>query len=107
MIRIAPSVVVVTLLGLTAAVLADGPLEDRRPHRFDPTEVRLKDVPRLNANMVPVSAGGCPVLTTGHTDADFSGGSFIVQAGFAQNEIAAASYTLMPTRFRSSSTSPR
>lgn len=39
---------------------------------------------------------GCTGSTTtvSHTDADFGGGSFIVQAGFAENEIAAVSYTI-------------
>lgn len=40
---------------------------------------------------------GCPQgssTTVSHTDADFGGDSFIVQAGFAENEIAAASYVI-------------
>lgn len=41
---------------------------------------------------------GC-TNTSSHTDADFSGGSFIMQAGFAEQEIAAASYMLTPDQF--------
>ncbi|MFK7961384.1 MAG: hypothetical protein AB8G96_12765 [Phycisphaerales bacterium] len=45
------------------------------------------------------AAGACPFEVEAHTDADFSGGSYIVQAGFGQMEIAAASYTLNPSDF--------
>jgi len=34
-----------------------------------------------------------------HTDADFGGGSFLAQAGFAQGEMAVASYQLAPSDF--------
>lgn len=44
-------------------------------------------------------AGSCPETTSSHTDANFAGGSFVVQAGFAQGEIAAASYTLPASAF--------
>lgn len=41
---------------------------------------------------------GC-TNTSSHTDADFSGGTYVVQAGFAESEIAAASYVLNPDQF--------
>jgi hypothetical protein len=41
---------------------------------------------------------GC-TNTSSHTDADFTGGSYVVQAGFAQGEVAAASYVLTPDQF--------
>lgn len=41
---------------------------------------------------------GC-TNTSSHTDADFEGGSFVMQAGFAEKEIAAASYVLTPDQF--------
>ena len=41
---------------------------------------------------------GCTNVST-HTDADFEGGSYIAQAGFAETEIAAASYTLTADQF--------
>lgn len=39
-------------------------------------------------------AGSCPSATVAHTDANFGGGSFIVQAGMGETEVAAASYLL-------------
>ena len=41
---------------------------------------------------------GC-TNTSSHTDANFEGGSFVLQMGFAEQEIAAASYTLTPDQF--------
>ncbi|MBZ0170809.1 MAG: hypothetical protein K8E66_00365, partial [Phycisphaerales bacterium] len=41
---------------------------------------------------------GCTTVSS-HTDASFEGGSFIMQAGFAEQEIAAASYTLTADKF--------
>lgn len=41
-----------------------------------------------------VQSGECSQEVSSHTDADFGGGAFIMQAGFAENEIAAASYVL-------------
>jgi hypothetical protein len=38
-------------------------------------------------------------FTSSHTDANFSGGNFVVQAGFAQQEMFAATYTLAATEF--------
>lgn len=40
------------------------------------------------------AAGDCPPTIATHTDANFEGGAFTVQAGFAQQEIAACSYVL-------------
>lgn len=39
-------------------------------------------------------AGACEQQISSHTDANFSGGSFVLQAGFAEQEMAAASYVL-------------
>ena len=46
-----------------------------------------------------VFAGGCPPVISSHTDASFEGGAYVIQAGFAEQEIAAASYTLDPDQF--------
>lgn len=46
----------------------------------------------------PSAHGQCAVTRT-HSGANFSGGSFIVQAGFAQGEAAAASFTLNASEF--------
>ena len=44
-------------------------------------------------------AGQCPPVISTHTNASFEGGQFIVQAGFAEQEIAACSYTLTAADF--------
>ena len=44
-------------------------------------------------------AGSCPSATVAHTDANFGGGSFIVQAGMGETEAAAASYVLPAAAF--------
>ncbi len=44
-------------------------------------------------------AGSCPSEVSAHTDADFGGGQYTVQAGFAEQEVAAASWTLDPAVF--------
>ena len=45
------------------------------------------------------TAGNCPQVISTYTNASFEGGQYIVQAGFAQGEIAACSYTLSPADF--------
>ncbi|MFA6045549.1 MAG: hypothetical protein WC718_11235, partial [Phycisphaerales bacterium] len=40
----------------------------------------------------------CPVMST-HTDASFTGGTYTLQGGFAQGEVAAVSYTLPAAYF--------
>lgn len=37
---------------------------------------------------------GCPPLTVTHSSADFSGGTYVLQQGFVEEEIAAVSYTV-------------
>lgn len=44
------------------------------------------------------STRDCTFVST-HTDADFGGGTFIVQAGFAEKEILAASYVISASQF--------
>ncbi|MSQ90037.1 MAG: hypothetical protein EXS01_01400 [Phycisphaerales bacterium] len=44
-------------------------------------------------------AGSCPTAVVAHTDANFTGGSFIVQAGFAELESAACSYVVPAASF--------
>ena len=44
--------------------------------------------------------GDCSgTVVVAHTDADFTGGDLMIQAGFAEDEIAAASYVLSPDAF--------
>lgn len=40
----------------------------------------------------------CEVMSS-HTDANFEGGSFVIQAGFAENEVAAAQYQIPANSF--------
>ena len=44
-------------------------------------------------------AGSCPSEVSAHTDADFGGGQYTAQAGFAEQEVAATSWTLNPAVF--------
>lgn len=55
--------------------------------------------PSQNGSIVTRGPAGCPPNIASHTDANFTGGSFVAQAGFAQQEIAAASYTLPASAF--------
>ena len=81
------------------------------------TPITLERLPRLVVTLrgrilldetgnYPVDGGGgdlrgpgCPPVTSTHTDASFGGGSYVVQAGFAQSEIAAASYSIPAISF--------
>ncbi len=42
---------------------------------------------------------GCPQQVSTHTDADFAGGAFVIQQGFAETEIAASSFTVAAADF--------
>ena len=60
-------------------------------------------VPTINP-LVPPSGGGfiprdCPPVNVTNTDASFTGGSYIMEAGMAEGEIAAASYTVPAADF--------
>ena len=67
--------------------------------------VAVKDTPYLLArpDFKPGEGGtagaGCPQVVSTYTNASFDGGQYIVQAGFAENEIAACSYTVSPADF--------
>lgn len=58
---------------------------------------------RMDALLGDGGGGGpravCPPVEVTHSDANFSGGSFIIQGGFVEGEIAAATYTLTPIEF--------
>lgn len=45
------------------------------------------------------AAGECPQTVSAHTNASFTGGSYIVQAGFVESEVAACSYTIPAGEF--------
>lgn len=95
------------VLACAYAALADNP-----GSRLQEVPVRPEQVHRLRVttgghvieNTMAQSAGssdlrgGCQQISS-HTDANFGGGSYIVQAGFAETEIAAATYTLPASAF--------
>ncbi|MCC6661856.1 MAG: hypothetical protein IT437_13330 [Phycisphaerales bacterium] len=63
--------------------------------------VRLGPVPTLVVQMgapAPGHVDGCETIAS-NTNASFEGGNYIVEAGFAQSEVAAASYVLPATAF--------
>lgn len=72
--------------------------------RFEPITVDIKDVPPLEVRFGSADGGGglagsCEQQVSSHTDADFGGGAFTGQGGFAEQEIAAVSYTLPESAF--------
>ncbi len=95
---------------LAVACLCPGALaqtKDATPPRHPvPLDVKMETIPMLRTSLSDGPAGapaprgpGCPQTVSSHTDADFSGGSYVAQAGFAQTEIAACSYLLPATAF--------
>lgn len=103
----AARVVVPFALFMTTLAPADEPAS-----RLAPLPIRLDEMKRLHVttsghvledtlagNATPVDLrGGCQT-TSSHTSADFSGGQYVVQQGFVENEIAAATYTLPAAMF--------
>ncbi len=100
--------VVTGLLGLAAlAGVASAQVES-----FNPQHVPLSidSIPIVNMPVIirPSLGGGspnpygdrdnCPVVQA-HTNASFDGGTYVAQGGFAEGEIAAASYTLPANMF--------
>ena len=73
--------------------LQEAPLAKGEMHQFSA---------RLSGNASDVSQrmlGACDSIVSSLTDADFSGGSFTLQAGLGEEEIAGASYTIDPSQF--------
>jgi hypothetical protein len=93
--------VVVAALGAPALAQKGG---DGSGSRLRPLAVRIDPVKTLGARLGngaggPAPRGGCPETLSSYTDANFQGGSFAVQAGFAEGEIAAVSYVLPASAF--------
>ena len=94
---------------IAGTALADEVTKMSRPLPIELTEIRELVITTrgrvIRDEIVPIvqpttdieagaERGGCDQIAS-HTDAAFSGsGQFIVQAGFAENEVAAASYTV-------------
>jgi hypothetical protein len=94
-------------LSLVPAVLAESRytpqpihLSELRTLRVTTTgKVLIDEVQKFDGVDQPEVYGpGCQ-QTSSHTDASFTGGQYTVQAGFAEQEIAAASYTLPASAF--------
>jgi hypothetical protein len=109
---LAPLVATAASLASASAPPAHAAVEERRPmlpvvgDRFVGDPVAMKDTPALVAIKRPGGegggggvAGGCPQVISTHTNASFEGGQFVLQAGFAEQEIAACSYTIAPDNF--------
>lgn len=74
----------------------EAPIDLTKVERFHVTS--LGKVIEGNGSIGNPELGSCPIYVT-HTDANFEGGSYIVQAGFAETEIAAATYTVPSSAF--------
>lgn len=61
--------------------------------------VRSIITPRRAPQKPDVQLGTCPDERITFSSADFTGGEFVLQAGFVETEIAAVSYTLNPSDF--------
>ena len=88
-----------------AAVLASAGAAYAQDSRIIEEPIAAKDTPALLASpqFKPGEGGtagaGCPQVVSTYTNASFEGGQYVVQAGFAQGEIAACSYVLSPSDF--------
>ncbi len=60
---------------------------------LDPVDIRIEQP------IGGAATGACLPVEQAYTDADFDGGAYTVQAGFAQNNVAAISVTLEPDAF--------
>ncbi|MBX3318120.1 MAG: hypothetical protein KF902_14785 [Phycisphaeraceae bacterium] len=92
--------------GLASGAIAQQPSEADAKRRPVPVTIHAPKVEfrPISGTGVEVEAPGdgttrdCAAVST-HTDANFAGGSFVVQAGFAEGEIAASEYVLDPSKF--------
>ena len=91
----------------SGVALAAAPDAESTGARARPIAVQIERLHKLHVttsgrvieDSVRTIQGGCPQEVSTHTDANFGGGAFIVQAGFAEDEIAAASYVLSASDF--------
>ena len=84
-----------------AAPLAENIVEIPQMSRLRvDTSGRVYETP-IDGVLIPgnyTQRDGCPQISS-HTNTSFEGGTYAVQAGFAQNEVAATSYTLSSASF--------
>jgi len=74
----------------------EAPMGDGKIERFHVTS--LGRVIEGQGTIANPELGSCPITVT-HTDSSFEGGSYTAQAGFAESEIAAATYTVPAAAF--------
>lgn len=74
--------------------------------RYEPLPIASGEIPTMEIVLRPSGsegggglAGSCEAQVSTHTDADFTGGVYVLQGGFAEQEIAAVSYTLPESAF--------
>lgn len=104
--------IVCTLPALATSVLLSSAItaraeSDSPRSRLIEIGAQVDRVPKLQVSMTPISwpgdeggvAGDCPPKVVAHTDSTFGAGSYIVQAGFAEGEIAAAQYVVPAADF--------
>jgi hypothetical protein len=87
--------------GLALGVAAVSASAQFRPRTVSESPVRLDSLTTMAVRLGqfgPGAADGCETVVS-HTDASFEGGSYIVEAGFGQGELAGASYTLPASAF--------
>ena len=95
-------------IGLMAMILIGlSSVTDVQAQRLDPHPVKLGETGTLEA-MIQLDgdgdgrgglAGSCDAQISAHTNADFEGGTYVLQGGFAEDEIAAVSFTLPESAF--------
>lgn len=91
--------------GTGDALPADRTIHDGEP-RYQPIVVATPVVAPMNAKVDLVSgegsggvAGTCPPTVSTWTNASFEGGSYLIEAGFAEQEMAGASFTIDASNF--------
>jgi hypothetical protein len=98
------------VLGISAALASpalaqkDTGATNSNQSRIRPLDVKIGEIRTMAVSPDGVVGGvsprgTCPPAVSSHTDANFQGGSFTVQAGFAQTEIAAVSFVLPAAAF--------
>ena len=83
------------------------PVTAAQAQRLDPHPEKLGELGLLEARLQVDGdgssqgglAGSCDSQIAAHTDADFTGGTYVMQGGFAEDEIAAVSFTLPESAF--------
>src|SRR5262245_23412955 len=95
------------MLALAAGLVAAPAMAQKQPagRRLQERPIVLRDIPVMRvgpggrpSHTPPGPADDCNVIAS-LTDANFSGGTFILEAGMAQTEMAAATYTVPASEF--------